>query len=315
MRPTFRSVRRLALSLLLLAVLAAPTGAGASQLIARDARNVTLQVDGRGQALVRYRAKGKSWAVLAWGAINALQPTAERPQVAFKLDYAGGWGKYRKTLSLGFRDVCRPYAGPPLAWFVAGCTMPDGGHWALQAWPRGLPNLGVDPWKPLQASNELRLSHWSTELPKLELWANWAYSKRFDHVFGRYTYLGQPVYGFRSTSRGAPTDGFGRNIYLDTLDSAYGPGWRRENSFLAHKGTGVFCYGLYAHDPYPGYPATGRRPEGKGARYRATAVGPGVLPDVAWEGGAPGAYDPSVDGRLAALQREVYGADTLCKPV
>ena len=35
-------------------------------------------------------------------------------------------------------------------------------------------------------------------------------------------------------------------------------------SFLAHKGTGVFCYGLYPHDPYPGYPAVGRRPPGKG---------------------------------------------------
>ena len=54
---------------------------------------------------------------------------------------------------------------------------------------------------------------------------------------------------------------------------------------------------------------------GKGTRYRATAVGPGVLPDVTWEGGAPGPYDPAVDRQLAALQREVYGADTLCKPV
>ena len=63
-------------------------------------------------------------------------------------------------------------------------------------------------------------------------------------------------------------------MYLDTLNSAYGPGWRRENSFLVHTGTGVFCYGLYPHDPYPGYPAVGRRPEGKGERYRATAIGP-----------------------------------------
>jgi hypothetical protein len=308
-------VRRLALSFFLLAILAAPAGAQASQLIARDATNVTLQVDAQGEAIVGYRAKGKRWTVLAWGAVNALHPSADRRQVAFKVDYAGGWGKYRKTFSSGFKSVCRPYAGPPLAWFVAGCTMPDGTHWALQAWQRGLPNLGLDPWKPLQASNELRLSHWSTELPTLELWANWAYSTRFDHLFGRYTYLGQPVYGFRSSAKGAPADGFGRNIYLDTLDSAYGPGWKRENSFLAHNGTGVFCYGLYPHDPYPGYPATGRRPAGKGTRYRATAIGPGVLPDVTWEGAAPGAYDPSVDKQLATLQREVYGADTLCRPV
>jgi hypothetical protein len=308
-------VRRLALSLLLLAALLGPGNAAASQLIARDARDVTLRVDAQGRALIGYRAKGKTWSVLAWGAMNALHPTADRPQVKFKLDYAGGWGTYRKTLSGAFKSVCRPYTGPPLEWFVAGCTMPDGSHWALQAWQRGLPNLGVAPWKPLQTATELRLSHWSTELPKLELWVNWAYSKHFDHVFGRFTYLGQPVYGFRSSSTGAPQDGYGRNIYLDTLDSAYGPGWKRENSFLAHTGTGVFCYGLYPHDPYPGYPATGRRPEGKGTRYRATAIGPGVLPDVTWEGGAPGTYDAEVDRRLVALQRDVYGSDALCKPV
>ncbi len=309
-------MRRLALSLVLLASLIGPANAAASQLIARDAQDVTLQVDSRGRALIGYRAKGKAWSVLAWGAVNALHPTPDRSQVKFKVDYAGGWGTYRKTLSTGFKNVCRPYTGPALAWFVTGCTMPDGSSWALQAWQRGLPNLGVAPWKPLQASTELRLSHWSTELPKLDLWVNWAYSKHFDHVFGRFTYLGQPVYGFGSTTSGAPTDGYGRNVYLDTLDSAYGPGWRRENSFLAHAGTGVFCYGLYPHDPYPGYPATtGRRPEGKGTRYRATAVGPGVLPDVTWEAAAPGPYDPDVDRRLVALQREVYGSDTLCKPV
>jgi hypothetical protein len=308
-------VRRLALTLLLLAALSAPASAAASQLIARNAQDVTLQVDARGRALVGYRAKGKTWSVLAWGAINALHPSADRSQAKLALDYAGGWGAYRKTVATGFENVCRPYSGPPLAWFVTGCTMPDGSDWALQAWQRSLPNLGVPPWKPLQSATELRLSHWSTDLPKLELWVNWAQGKHFDHVFGRYTYLGQPVYGYRATATGSPTDGFGRNIYLDTLDSAYGPGWKRENSFLAHTGTGVFCYGLYPHDPYPGYPATGRRPEGKGTRYRATAVGPGVLPDVTWEGGAPGPYDVTTDRKLADLQRAVYGADKLCKPV
>ena len=29
--------------------------------------------------------------------------------------------------------------------------------------------------------------------------------------------------------------------------SAYGSGWRRENSFLSHHGTGAFCYGFYPH--------------------------------------------------------------------
>jgi hypothetical protein len=313
--PIIASMRRLALLLVLTTGVALPGHAAASQLIARDAGNVTLRVNAKGEALLGYTAKGKRWEVLAWGAINALHPTADRRQVAFRLDYSGGWRTYRKTLSRGFPNVCRRYAGPPLAWFVAGCTMPDGSHWAAQSWQRGLPNLGLDPWKPLQRSRELRLSRWSTELPKLELWTNWAYSKRFHHVFGRLTYDGQPVYGFGASTKGVPTDGFGRNIYLDTLNSTYGPGWKRENSFLAHIGTGVFCYGFYPHDPYPGYPAVGRRPEGTGERYRATAIGPGVTPDVVWEGAAPGAYDAALDRQLTEQQRALYGADKLCKPV
>ena len=308
-------MRRLALTLTLLAALTLPVGAHASQLIARDAQNVTLRVNARGQALIGYRAKGRRWSVLIWGAINARHPAADRPQVEFEVDYSAGWRTYRKVVSRDFRNVCGRYSGPALPWFVVGCTAPDGSHWALQAWQRGLPNLGLDPWKPLQAAWELRLSHWNNELPKLELFTNWAHSKRFDHLFGRLTYLGRPAYGFRHTPKGAPQDSFGRNVYLDTFNSAYGPGWKRENSFLSHVGTGVFCYGFYPHDPYPGYPAVGRRPEGRGERYRATVVGPGVLPDVIWEGAAPGPYDGSLDRKLVDAQRAVYGADTRCKPV
>jgi hypothetical protein len=308
-------MRRLGLVLAVLASLALPAASQASELIARDAKDVTLRVTARGQAVVGYRAKGRQWSVVAWGAINARHPAEGVPQVGFKLDYSGGWRSQGRVLARHFVNACKPYAGPPLAWFVTGCTMPDGSHWALQAWQRGLPNLGLEPWKPLQASWELRLSRWQGELPKLELWTNWAYSRQFHHVFGRLTYLGQPVYGWRSSAKGSPLDSYGRNIYLDTLNSAYGSGWRRENSFLSHKASGTFCYGFYPHDPYPGYPATGKRPEGKGERYRATVVGPGVLPDVRWEGAAPTAYDAALDRQLLDVQRALYPADRRCRPL
>ena len=81
------------------------------------------------------------------------------------------------------------------------------------------------------------------------------------------------MFGLASTSSGQPLDSFGRNLYLDTFDSAYGKGWRRENSFLTHKGDGVFCYSV---NPHPGHPA------GTGSQYRATIMGPGVTPDVMW---------------------------------
>ena len=94
------------------------------------------------------------------------------------------------------------------------------------------------------------------------------------------------MFGFASTPTGQPLDSFGRNLYLDTFDSAYGTGWKRENSFLTHKGDGVFCYSV---NPHPGHPA------GTGTEYRATIMGPGVTPDVMWKGQAPGAYDKATD--------------------
>jgi hypothetical protein len=291
------------------AALVAALGAGlftpaaaASQLIDRDATGIKLEVDSKQEALITYRANGQLKHVLAWGAINAIAPTLARKQVAFSLDYAGGWGKYRTLYWKTFQNVCKPYTGPALAWEVMACTAPDGSHWALQAWQRGLPDLGRAP-DAGQAAWELRLSHWTGALPVLTIQVNWAY-KHFDHLFGTLTYNGSSVYGFHSTAGGAPLDSFGRNIYVDTYNSAYGSGWRRENSFLTHKSKGAFCYGFYPH---------GSKPAGTGTSYRATVEGPGVAPDVMWVGVAPGPYNPTVqasdDDEIRALN------DSQCKPV
>jgi len=151
---------------------------------------------------------------------------------------------------------------------------------------------------------ELRLSHWTGPLPKLEIGIGWAYH-RYHSLYGRFTWRGRPVFGFSSTAAGVPLDSFGRNIYVDTFDSAYGPGWHRENAFLSHTGTGTFCYGFYPH---------GDRPSGMGTRYRATVSGPGVLPDVSWEGAPPTVYDSSYDTAADAKQLALLGGDPLCKP-
>lgn len=296
-------VRRLSILLALLALLL-PAGASASELIGRNASGVKLQVNAKGEALLSYTSLGKRWNVLAWGAVNALAPTQGKVQTSFKLDYAGGWGVYHKNVSTSFTNACRPYTGPKLAWFVTACTAPDGSHWAVQAWQRMLPNYGLAA-SPKQAVWELRLSHWTGELPQLQVHLNWAYRK-FDHIFGSFSYGDSPVYGFKSTSTGNPLDTWGRNLYVDTFNSAYGAGWKRENSFLMHKGTGTFCYGFYPH---------GSRPAGHGTKYRATIIGPGVTPDVMWEGQSLGAYNQTLDLELHEEQRALYGPDTLCKPV
>jgi hypothetical protein len=285
-------VRRLSSTLVVLAAAAtAVATAGATEIVTRNATNVSLVANGRGEALLTYTAEGQQRRLLLSGAVNAIHPTQSRPQVAFTI----------RSWSAGFAGSCGRYDGPPLPWLVVACKASDGSYWAVQSWQRMLPNFGGAP-NAEQAAWELHLSHWTGELPKLEISLNWSW-RRWEHLYGRFTYRGVAVHGFASTSRGNPLDSFGRNVYLDTLDSAYGRGWKRENSFLAHRPTGAFCYSVNPHGPYPA---------GNGRRYRATVKGPGVTPLVMWEGVSPGRYDHAADQehnrRIASLR------DRLCRP-
>jgi hypothetical protein len=295
---------RLAAFLVAIVAAVVPGTASASEILDRNANDVSIKVAQNGQALISYSARGKRWNVLAWGAINALQPTTARKQVEFQIDYSGGYGTYKRDVWKTFKNACSAYDGPDLKWFVTGCKAPDGSYWALQSWQRMLPNYGLKA-SATQSVWELRLSHFRGELPVLTVNLNWAYRK-YQHVFGSFTYLGRPVHGFKSTPAGVPLDTFGRNLYLDTFDSAYGRGWLRENSFLMHKGTGKFCYGFYRH---------GSRPEGAGTRYRATIIGPGVTPDIYWDAEALGAYDRTFDLQQHEMQKLFLAGDPLCRAV
>jgi hypothetical protein len=253
---------------------------------------VRLQVDAKGHALVSFRSGGAARTVVAWGAVDARDPSRTQPQVAFFLTVGGTIGA----------NTCGAYRGPPLAWKVAACTAADGTHWAVQAWQRTLPNYGA-PATGETGAWELHLSHWSGLPSVLEISTDWSY-RRFHHLYGRLTYRGTPVFGFRSTRYGVPLDAYGRNIYVDTFGSGYGAGWQRENSFLAHNPRGTFCYGFYPH---------GAKGTGQGARYRATVIGPGVTPDVMWQGAAPGSYDAARDAEANVAQRALFAGDRLCK--
>ena len=307
-----------------LAAAALPGAAAASQLIDRNATGVSLAVNRKGEAMITYRAAGKLRRVLVWGAINARFPSPTSRQVRFKKDYAGGWGKYRRLYWRGFRNVCRGYDGPALAWFVTGCKAPDGSYWALQSWQTPLPDLGYTPWLPEQRAWELHVSHWTGPLAELEVHTDWIYGGRFHDLFGRLTYRGHPVFGYHTTQYGAPLDGYGRLLYLDTFASAYGQGWRRENSFVAHNPTGMFCYGFYPFDPtksgYAHPPGqTAKRGPGNGQRYRITVEGPGVTPDVVWTGpglhdyDAHNAADVLYERQQNALLDSMLGVDRKCR--
>jgi hypothetical protein len=292
--------RRIFLTLAVAASLAAPAAAPATLVVGRNPKNPTLQVDSSGRAMITFASGGKTQHVLAWGAVNALPPTRGKRQTAFDVDYSGGWAIHKPRYWRTFRDVCRRYTGPALAWYVAGsgCNAPDGSHWALQLWQRLLPNLGFKPWNREQAVYELHVSHWTGPLARLEVYQGWAWGGRFQQILGRLEYRGKAVHGFGSTSLGNPTDAYGRNLYLDTFDSPYGPGWARENSFLAQQPAGAFCYSLGLRPPYAGYPDTPAR-MGPGSMYRITVLGPGVSPAVMWQGPSLGDWDPKDSAKVA----------------
>jgi len=259
-----------------------------SELVGRGLVPVSLVVDGQGRALVIMPGR----RLLASGAVNARPPSRGVPQVSFTLRYGG---------KLQGGGSCPAYDGPPLVWLVTACKAPDGSYWALQRWQRLRPNYGG-----VSGSYELRLSHWTGDLARLQVGVDWAY-RRFDHLYGRLTYAGQPVHGFRATRSGVPLDAYGRNLFLDTFDSGYGNGWRRENSFLAQSPNGQFCYGFYPHRG---------RTTGKGAQYRLTVIGPGVTPDVGWQGAAPGPFDPTLERQATAAQQplDAGAGPSGCRP-
>ena len=296
------------------AVALAGTASGSELIQGSNERLLSLKVNRKGEALVTYRsADGSVRHVLAWGALNALAPSEAVPQVRFRWDYAGGWGKYHNAKYWQtFKSGCRPYDGPALALLVAACKAPDGSYWTIQAWQRRLPLLGFDPWLPAQSALELHLAHFSGELPKLEVYANWTYGGRWQGVFGRYSYLGQPIFGFGANAKGVPKDKYGRNLYIDTYNSAYGPGWKRESGILTHKGTGTFCHSFVPQKPFAGYPSQDTRPSAAGERYRVTVGGPGVMPIMQVEVPGLTKADLSRESEVDAVFDQVMAGDRIC---
>lgn len=307
--------RRLLIALAALAVAGAVAPpAHASKLLDRNTRSQSIKVNRRGIALVTYFAHGRTVHALLWGAVNAVPPNAAHPksQVKFHVNYEGGRGS---SLGAGYwrivakHNVCGRYTGPKLFRMLKACTAPDGSFWALQRWQRSLPDNGWKPTGPRAAAWELHVSHWSGALPQLWFKADWIYAGArggpYDQIYGTLTYRGNPVYGFGSTSSGAPNDSFGRLIYMDTLNPPWRRGyrqlggWWRFNAFLTHRPHGDFCPGVYGR--ISGV-RTRNRP-GRGTEYRITANGPGVTPVVVWRGYGPGYYVPGLSNLFPTRNR------------
>ena len=169
-----------------------------------------------------------------------------------------------------------------------------------------MPNYGLGPTAKQHAA-ELRLSRLVGPARPARDQVDWSYKKyRPPRPHGRLTYPGEPVYGFATTSQGAPTDTHGRNIFVETFDFCrLRPRLKREKPPLC------------SHTTRPAPLPTASIPTAGGRRateheYRATVVGPGVTPDVIWEGPSPGPYDAALDEAANAEQRKLFAADERC---
>jgi hypothetical protein len=284
-----------------------------SDLVARNAHVLDLQCDARGRALLIYRERnGRVVRLLLSGAINARPSSSPLPQTRFLKRYRG---------PSRIRDVSHSYSGPPLTMLVAARTLPDGSHWAVQAWRRMLPNYGFPPRNSLQAAVELHVSHWLGPLPVLEGYPCWAASWGSDahRLIGRLTYRGLPVHGRRSTAGGNPLELFGRNVRIDVRASPLNRrGWARENAILTHRPTGVFCYVLVPRRVR--WAGKWRwSPAAVGDMYRLRVMGPGVTPVVETWIRDPGDWDPNDSEKARKQERAkellLRWEDRLCRPL
>jgi hypothetical protein len=296
-----------------------PAGASASEPLPDNISKPTLEVNAKGEALVSFGAAGAQRHILVWGAVNGVASSAGGPQQQFSRDNAGGYGKYHdagywKT----FTDACSPYDGPPLVYMVAACKAPDGSYWALQSWQRDLPDLGFAPWKASQRVVETDISHWTGPLATLSAVVDWTHGHSSVGIFGQLLYGGKAVFGGSVTAVGSPTDVYGRNVYIDTFDSAYGAGWKRDSAILVHSPNGTFCHSFRPAVPFAGYPSKALRPAAPGSKYRITVIGPGVTPVVQWEGTGIGpkwgatAADKSIESGANTQWDSFMTKDTTC---
>ena len=185
------SLRYFPFILALAAACVVAVGANASQLIDRNAHGVQArrQREGRGDAHLYVGREAQARPRLGRRERDRADTQRGRRSRSSSTTREAGASTHTDDWKT-FGSKCGAYDGPPLAWKVAACTAPDGSYWALQAWQRMLPNYGVDPSAD-QAVWELRLSHWTGDLPVLTIGTDWAWHQ-WDHLYGTFTYARQP---------------------------------------------------------------------------------------------------------------------------
>ena len=213
------------------------SSAGASQVISTSTvTGLRLQLNDKGEALLTYTSAGKHVHVLAWGAVNAAPTKPGATQVAFKLDYSGGYQKYflQNPDGAGARTRVPQDQGHPGLPDEPGREEAAGGrsshadnYWKT-AFHGGCGQLrrrrrsrgGSSRARRRTAATgpsrrgsgsfpnygvaptghrrrvEVHLSHWTGALPVLTVNTDWSWHQ-WNHLYGTFTYDGAPVFGLR----------------------------------------------------------------------------------------------------------------------
>jgi hypothetical protein len=234
------------LKALLIGLLIVPA-ASASEIATRNAGPTILAVNGN-SAMIEWGSR----SLVVANAVDARPFSSTVPQAHFQ-----------KTYERRIQGSChRVY---PKLWHLdKACRADDGSLWALQRWQRLIHDYGGT-----SSAEELEISHYTT-LPEF-VNVHWQARYNLPVLCGELQFKGAGVYGVSSSARGVPLDTYGRLVQIDALDSDYGRGWRRVNSFLTHAPDGSWCY-LFANH--------GRGSGRHAKQYAITANGPGVTPVI-----------------------------------
>ena len=259
----------------------------------RDERPARREREGRGSRDLHARERTGA-ARPGVGAVDAVAPDPNVPQQQFKFDYTGGWGKYHKA---DYWKRSRTCAGrtpgrrsstpsPP----ARRPTAPTG---RFRAGSASTPSAASarsfrSTWPGSCISRTGRSRSRRSRSPELDV-------RRAVPRAVRPTPLRGQAGPRLQDPDAEKSDRNARYVYIDTFNSAYGPGWRRDGAKVTHVPNGGFCYSFAPlARPPPGYPSV-PTVSGQGERHRITAMGPGVTPDVQWEGAALGPYDPQAE--------------------
>ena len=225
--------------------------------------------------------------MLVWGAINALAPSPRRAAGALQV-------RLRRRLgSCEHRALWKTFVGPVPALRRPGARVLRRRVQGARRVVLGAPELAArpaalaagKPWTADQRAWELRLSHWTGELARVERRRRLGVPRHsaHGHLRPHLLYAGRSRVRLqtdrRRRARPTPT---GATSTSTRTTRCTATGWRRETSVVFRKPSGAFCYSFWpTHDV--SLPGSRRDRRATDTSTASASSVPGVTPDVVAE--------------------------------